>query len=247
MKEFSEKVTLITGAFEGIGFEIAKKFAENGSDIVLCDINENVFQKAEELACSFGIKAIGLKGNVAIEEDVKRIVNAAIEKFSKIDILVNNAGITRDNLVLKMSEKDFTDVIDINLKGPFLMIKYVFPYMSKQRYGKIINISSIVGLCGQEGQANYSSSKAGLIGLTKSCAREFARRNINVNAVAPGFIKTKMTDKLDDRIKEDIISKIPLKRFGLPEEVAEVVLFLASDRSSYITGQVISVNGGLYM
>jgi len=247
MNEFGDRVVLITGAARGIGKVIAQKFAESGAKLVLSDTSENVLNAAQEISDKFKAQAIGILANVAVEDDCKKNVEKALEKFGRIDILVNNAGITRDNLAIRMKEKDFDDVISVNLKGPFLMSKQVFIPMSQKRYGKIVNISSIVGQIGQAGQANYSSSKAGLIGLTKSLAREFARRNINVNAVAPGFIMTKMTEKLDDKIKEEIISQIPLNRFGSSEDVAWAVMFLASDKSSYITGQVISVNGGLYM
>jgi len=247
MKRFLNKSVIVTGGARGIGKRIAEKFAEEGANIIITDINESVLEEAKKIYEMYKTNVIGIKQNVSIESDCKNVVEQAVKTFGKLDILVNNAGITKDGLAIKMKEEDFMDVININLKGTFLMSKYALSVMSLNRYGKIINISSIVGLSGQAGQVNYSSSKAGVIGLTKSLAREYAKRNININAVAPGFIKTDMTDKLDDKTKQDIISQIPLQRFGSVDDVANCVLFLASDESSYITGQVISVNGGLYM
>lgn len=247
MFSFKDKVVFITGASNGIGKEIAESFSRNLANTFLMDIDPKVIDFSKELSQKYSTKSIAYVGNVSKEDDCIKAIKEVIENFSKIDILINNAGITRDNLVLKMSSQDFSDVIDVNLKGPFYLSKYAFPYMSKQRWGRIINISSVVGLTGQSGQANYASSKAGLIGLTKSLAREFAKRNITVNAVAPGFIKTNMTEKLDEKIKQKIIEQIPLERFGTPQDVAYTVMFLASEEASYITGQVISVNGGLYM
>ncbi|MEF3280218.1 MAG: 3-oxoacyl-[acyl-carrier-protein] reductase [Elusimicrobiota bacterium] len=247
MEILKGKVAIITGAASGIGKRIAEKFAESKANLVLTDINDDIKVRAEELAKNYSISAIGLKHNVSIEQQCKEVVEKTIEIFKKIDILINNAGITRDGLAIKMKEEDFDSVISVNLKGPFLMSKHSFVYMSKQRSGKIVNISSIVGQTGQAGQANYSASKAGLIGLTKSLAREFARRNINVNAIAPGFIATKMTEKLDEKAISTIIQQIPLQRLGTVDDVANLALFLSSDESSYITGQVIGVNGGLYM
>jgi 3-oxoacyl-[acyl-carrier protein] reductase len=247
MKRFLNKSVIVTGGARGIGKRIAEKFAEEGANIIITDINESVLEEAKKISEMYKTNVIGVKQNVSIESDCKNVVEQAVKTFGKLDILVNNAGITKDGLAIKMKEEDFMDVININLKGTFLMSKYALSVMSLNRYGKIINISSIVGLSGQAGQVNYSSSKAGVIGLTKSLAREYAKRNININAVAPGFIKTDMTDKLDDKTKQDIISQIPLQRFGSVDDVANCVLFLASDESSYITGQVISVNGGLYM
>lgn len=247
MFSFKDRVVFITGASNGIGRELAEKFSQSLANTFLMDIDSNIVEFSKELSQKYSTKSISYIGNVAKEDDCINAVKEAISNFSKIDILINNAGITRDNLVLKMSNQEFSDVIDVNLKGPFYLSKYVFPHMSKQRYGRIINITSIVGLTGQAGQANYASSKAGLIGLTKSLAREFAKRNITVNAVAPGFIQTKMTEKLDEKIKSKIIEQIPLERFGTTQDVAYAVMFLAAEESSYITGQVISVNGGLYM
>jgi 3-oxoacyl-[acyl-carrier protein] reductase len=247
MKKFLQKSVIVTGAFKGIGRRISERFAEEGAYLVMTDINEDISEEARKISQTYNTKVIGIKHDVSNEDDCKKVVDETIKAFGKIDILVNNAGITKDGLAIKMKEEDFMNVINVNLKGTFFMSKYALGVMSLKRYGKIINISSIVGLTGQAGQVNYSSSKAGVIGRTKSLAREYAKRNININAVAPGFIKTDMTDKLEEKTKENIISQIPLGRFGTVEDVANCVLFLASDESSYITGQVISVNGGLYM
>lgn len=247
MFSFKEKVVFITGAADGIGRRIAERFSECQADTFLMDIKPTVEDLAKELSSRYNTRCFSYIGDVSKEENCIEAIKKAVENLGRIDILVNNAGITRDNLAIKMSDEDFTKVIDVNLKGPFYLSKHAFIHMSKQRWGRIINISSIVGLAGQAGQANYASSKAGLIGLTKSLAREFAKRNITVNAVAPGFIQTAMTEKLDEKIKQELIKQIPLERFGTPDDVCEVVLFLASEGASYITGQVISVNGGLYM
>lgn len=247
MKKFKDKVVLITGAARGIGHRTAERFAEEGASVVMTDVSETISSVAEEISRKYSVEALGLVHDVSSDESCKTVVDKTVEKFKKIDILVNNAGITRDNLIIRMKEKDFDDVININLKGAFLMSKYAFIHMSKQRYGKIINITSVVGQGGQAGQSNYAASKAGLIGLTKSLAKEFAKRKINVNAVAPGFIQTKMTEELDEKAKEEILRLIPLERFGTPDDVASAILFLASDESSYITGQIIAVNGGIYI
>ncbi|MEW5951566.1 MAG: 3-oxoacyl-[acyl-carrier-protein] reductase [Elusimicrobiota bacterium] len=248
MKYLQAKTALITGAQKGIGYAIAEKLASLGADIFLTDINpEGIKKAAETLSAKYQVKAEGFAHDVSKELDCENAVSSAVQIFGKIDILVNNAGITRDNLVLRMKEKDFDDVIAVNLKGPFFMCKSAFKHMSRQRSGRIVNISSVVGQCGQAGQANYSSSKAGLIGLTKSLAREFSKRNVNVNAVAPGFIETDMTAALEEKTRQAIISQIPLERLGKPEDVANAVAFLCSEESSYITGQIIAVNGGIYI
>lgn len=241
------KVALVTGAAQGIGKAVSLLLARNGADIVVSDIN---FEKAEETAKeieSIGSKALAIKVNVAHLEEVEQMVETILEKFGKIDILINNAGITRDKLILRMTEEDWDMVLDVNLKGTFNCTKAVVRYMAKQRSGKIVNIASVVGEMGNAGQVNYSASKAGVIGLTKTIAREFAQRGINVNAIAPGYIETPMTDALPEKVKEELKRLIPMERLGKPEDVAEAVLFLVSDASSYITGQVLNVNGGIYM
>lgn len=240
------KIALITGASRGIGKQIALTLAKQGFDIALNYRTENdsLNEIVKEIE-NYKVRCLTIKGDVSIFEDCKNITEQVIEKFERIDVLVNNAGITRDMLFMRMKEDDFKQVVDINLMGTFNMTKNVLKYMIKQRSGRIINISSIVGIHGNAGQANYSASKAGIIGLTKSLAKELAGRNILVNAIAPGFIETDMTSVLNDKVKANILNTIPLKREGKPEEVANVVKFLASEDSSYITGQVISVDGGM--
>lgn len=241
------RVALVTGAAQGIGKAVALLLARNGADIVISDIN---LEKAEEAANeikSIGRKALAVKGDVANWNDVERMVEVILEKFAKIDILVNNAGITRDKLILRMTEEDWDAVLDVNLKGTFHCTKAVVRHMAKQRSGKIVNIASVVGEMGNAGQANYSASKAGVIGLTKTIAREFAQRGININAIAPGYIETPMTEVLPEKAKEELKKLIPMERLGKPEDVAEAVLFLVSEESNYITGQVLNVNGGIYM
>ena len=241
------KVALVTGAAQGIGRAIALLLARNGADIVVSDIN---LEKAEETAKeirAIGPKATAVKVDVSNLSEVERMVEAIIEKLAKIDILVNNAGITRDKLILRMTEEDWDAVLGVNLKGTFNCTKTVIRHMAKQRSGKIVNIASVVGEMGNAGQANYSASKAGVIGLTKTIAREYAQRGINVNAIAPGYIETPMTDALPEKAKEELKKLIPMERLGKPEDVAEAVLFLVCEESSYITGQVLNVNGGIYM
>lgn len=242
------KVALITGAARGIGKAIAKKFAENGYNVVINYVSaktdiKTLTKEFEDL----GVKVLLVKADVSNKEEAEGLVNQAIEKFGKIDVLVNNAGITKDNLLMRMSEEDFEKVLDINLKGTFLITKFATKYMMKKRCGSIVNLASVVGVAGNAGQCNYSASKAGVIGFTKSIAKELASRNIRANAVAPGFIKTDMTDVLSDNVKENINSQIPLKRMGTAEEVAKLVYFLGTAESSYITGQVINVDGGMVM
>ena len=242
------KVALITGAARGIGKAIAKKFAENGYNVVINYVSaktdiKTLTKEFEDL----GVKALLVKADVSNKEEAEGLVNQTIEKFGKIDVLVNNAGITKDNLLMRMSEEDFEKVLDINLKGTFLITKFATKYMMKKRCGSIVNLASVVGVAGNAGQCNYSASKAGVIGFTKSIAKELASRNIRANAVAPGFIKTDMTDVLSDNVKENINAQIPLKRMGTAEEVAKLVYFLGTAESSYITGQVINVDGGMVM
>ena len=240
------KVVLVTGASRGIGRQNAITFAKEGYDVVVNYRTENeeleMFKNEIE---TFNVQCLALQGDVSVYEDCERIAKQAIDKFSKIDVLVNNAGITKDMLLLRMKQEDFKQVIDVNLIGTFNITKNVSQYMMKARNGRIINIASVVGISGNAGQANYAASKAGIIGFTKSLAKELAGRNILVNAVAPGFIKTDMTNVLKDDVKDNIINSIPLKREGTAQEVANVVKFLASDDSSYITGQVINIDGGM--
>ena len=243
-----KKVVFVTGASRGIGKEVALKFAEEGYDVVINYVSDKT--DVEALKKEFaekGADSLILKADVSKEEDVKDVVEKAIEKFGKIDVLVNNAGITRDNLLMRMSTEDFDKVIDINLKGTFLVTKAVTKYMMKKRCGSIVSLASVVGVVGNAGQCNYSASKAGIIGFTKSIAKELASRNIRANAVAPGFIETDMTSVLSDTVKESIHNQIPLKRMGSSKEVAELIYFLGSEKSSYITGQVINIDGGMVM
>lgn len=240
------KVALITGATRGIGKQIALTLSKEGYNIVLNyrKENEELESLIKEIENS-GVECLAVKGDVSIFDDCKNFVNEAIEKFEKIDVLVNNAGITKDMLLARMSKEDFTQVIDVNLVGTFNVTKNVISYMMKAHSGRIINISSVVGVSGNAGQTNYSASKAGIIGFTKSLAKEVSSRNILVNAVAPGFIESDMTNILKDEVKEEIAKSIPLKRIGKPEDISKVVKFLASEDSSYITGQVINVDGGM--
>ena len=243
-----DKVAFVTGGTRGIGKQIAINLAKAGYDIAINYRNENEALKETQIEIERqGVKCFSVKGDVSVFEECEKMVKDIINQFGKIDVLVNNAGITKDMLILRMKEKDFSDVINVNLIGTFNVTKNVVPYMAKKRNGRIINISSVVGIGGNAGQTNSSSSKAGIIGFTKSLAKELGSRNILVNAVAPGFIKTQMTDVLKNEVKEEISKNIPLKRFGNAEDVANVVDFLASDRSSYITGQVINVDGGMLM
>ena len=242
------KVAFVTGAARGIGKEIALELAENGYDIVLNyrTKNEELDLLKKELEKS-EIKTCFVQGDVSKYEEAEKMVKEAIETFGKIDVLVNNAGITKDGLLMRMSEEDFRKVTDINLVGTFNVTRNVIPHMVKQKSGRIINVSSVVGVTGNAGQTNYAASKAGIIGFTKSLAKEVASRNILVNAVAPGFIDTDMTKVLSDSIKEGINTQIPLKRMGTSREIAKVIKFLASEDSSYITGQVINIDGGMVM
>ena len=241
------KVALVTGAAQGIGKAVALLLARNGADIVVSDINlEKANETAKEVQ-ALGRKALAIKVDVAKLDDVEKMAEAILAQFGQIDILVNNAGIARDKLILRMTEEDWDAVLNINLKGTFNCTKAIVRYMSKQKSGKIVNIASVVGEMGNAGQANYAASKAGVIGFTKTIAREFAQRGLNVNAIAPGYIETPMTDALPDKAKEELKRLIPLDRLGKPEDVAEAVLFLVSESANYITGQVLNVNGGIYM
>ena len=242
------EVAFITGATRGIGRQIAVTLSQCGYDICINyrSENEDLNNTKNEIEKN-GVKCFAVQGDVSNFDDCQRMVEEIINEFGKIDVLVNNAGITKDSLIIRMSKEDFDNVIDVNLAGTFYVTKNVVPHMMKARSGRIINISSVVGVAGNAGQTNYSASKAGIIGFTKSLAKEVASRNILVNAVAPGFIQTKMTDVLKDSVKDKIAKNIPLKKLGTSEDVANVVKFLASSDSSYVTGQVINVDGGMVM
>ncbi len=241
------KISFITGGARGIGFEIAKAFAKAGADIVLGDIDQDNLDTAVKDLLSQGVKVEGYTHDVSSLKSCEDVINKAAESFGRIDILVNNAGITRDALLIRMSEDDFDRVITINLKGTFNCTKVASRIMMRQRYGRIINIASVIGLIGNAGQANYASSKAGIIGLTKSAARELAGRNVTVNAIAPGYIQTEMTKVLPEEVTSRMLQNIPLGRPGTPLDVANAALFLASEYASYMTGQVLVVDGGMVM
>lgn len=243
----NEKVALVTGGGRGIGKAIVLELAGQGADIVVSDIDDSAAQETASLVQGMNRRSLAKKADVSRDQDVDALVQSSIEAFGRIDILVNNAGITRDNLLMRMSEQEWDLVQAVNLKGAFLCTRHVVRGMMKQRSGKIINMASVVGVMGNAGQANYAASKAGLIGFTKSAAKELASRNIQVNAVAPGFIETDMTGKLPEEVKQNYRTGIPARRFGTTQDVAGVVLFLSSPASDYITGQVIHVDGGLLM
>ncbi len=242
------EVAVVTGSSRGIGAATAVKLASEGADLVINYNNDK--ESAEETARQVrnqGRKALIVKGNVADSSDAKNLIKKAVSEFKKIDILVNNAGITRDGLLLRMKEKDFDTVIDVNLKGTFNCTKNAIRYMMKQRHGKIVNLSSVVGSMGNAGQANYAASKAGIVGFSKAIAREVSKRGININTISPGYIKTDMTQNLPSKVKEEMLNSIPLERFGEVEEVANVIMFLVSPLASYINGQNINIDGGMLM
>lgn len=248
MKRFENKIVLVTGAGRGIGASIAKRFASEGAEVIVnYSGNDEAAQKTVDEITATGGQAQKYKCSVNDSESVKVMIDEIIKEFGRIDILVNNAGITKDGLMLRMTDEDFDRVIDVNLKGTFNCTKYVSKYMLKQKSGKIINISSVVGLSGNAGQVNYSASKAGIIGITKSAAKELSSRGITVNAVAPGYVDTDMTKVLSDNIRNEILKNIPLQRMGNMEDISNCVAFLASEDASYITGQVISVDGGMHI
>jgi 3-oxoacyl-[acyl-carrier protein] reductase len=242
-----DKVALITGGARGIGRAIGLTFAKEGADIAVADVNLEIAAKTASEIEALGRKALALEMDVTDYQKVEDALNKILDKFGKVDILVNNAGITKDNLLLRMSQAEWDAVINVNLKGTFNCIKAVSRPMVKQRSGRIISIASIIGLMGNWGQANYAASKAGIIALTKTVAKELASRNINANAVAPGFIQTDMTAKLSEDVKAKMMEAIPMAKLGTPEDVANLCLFLASEESSYITGQTITVDGGMVM
>jgi 3-oxoacyl-[acyl-carrier protein] reductase len=248
--ELEGKVALITGAGregKGIGRSIALELAGAGADIVIADfVEEAAIAVAGEVKAA-GRESLAVKTNVSDPADVEAMVNAALERFGKIDILINNAGITRDNLILRMSEQEWDSVLDTNLKGTFICTKFVSKHMLRARSGSIVNVASVMGVIGNPGQANYSASKGGVIALTKTTAKELGSRGINVNAVAPGFIQTVMTEEMSEGAKKEIEQRIPLQRLGTPDDVARVILFLCSQAAGYITGQVINIDGGMVM
>lgn len=247
MQEFIDKIALVTGAARGLGRAIAERFAAEGADVVICDLQREWLVETEQAISGYGRKALCLSVDVGAGAQVQAAVESAIKEFGKLDILVNNAGITKDGLLLRMPEADWDAVLNVNLKGAFLFTKHAAKFMVKQKSGAIVNIASIIGLIGNAGQANYGASKAGVIALTKSAAKELASRNIRVNAIAPGFIQSRMTEVLPEDVRQKMLAAIPMRRFGVPEDVANVALFLAGKNSSYMTGQVLTVSGGMVM
>ena len=247
MYDFSDQVVLVTGASRGIGRQVAEMVASHGAQVVLASRSEEDVQACAEEISQQGGSAFAVRMDVAVVEEVKEGIDSILDHYGKIDILVNNAGVVRDNLILRMNDEEWRQVLATNLDGVYYVARAVIPSMLRQRYGRVINVTSVVGQTGNSGQVNYVSSKAGVIGFTKALAREVASRNITVNAVAPGFIETDMTAGLTEKIKQDLQKQIPLKRLGTVEDVASSVLFLASKEAGYITGHVLNINGGMYM
>lgn len=244
---FEDYKVLITGSARGIGYAIAERFAASGATVLIMDINPEAVTNAVERLKAAGYQACGYVGNVTDSASMEEIFGAIVRDHGKLDCLVNNAGITKDNLILRMKEEEWQAVLDINLKGSFICSQRAFKVMMKQRFGSIINITSVIGIMGNAGQANYAASKGGMIAFTKSCAKEFASRGVRVNAIAPGFIETEMTAILPDEVRAEYAKVIPLNQMGSPDDVAKLCVFLASPDSSYITGQTIAVDGGLTM
>jgi 3-oxoacyl-[acyl-carrier protein] reductase len=247
MGQFDGKVAVVTGAARGIGRSIAERLAREGADIVICDLQAEWLAETAGAIQALGRKALPLAVNVGNGESVTACIAEVIKVFGKVDIMVNNAGITKDGLLVRMSDEDWDAVLQVNLKGTFLFSRAVAKHMMKQRSGAIVNIASVIGLIGNAGQCNYAASKAGVIALTKSTAKELAIRGVRVNAIAPGFISSKMTDALSQEVRDQMLKAIPMARFGEPEDIAKAVSFLASEEASYVTGQVLSVNGGMVM
>lgn len=242
--DFADKTALVTGSARGIGRAIAEQLAQRNANVVVCDLDQAAVDKT---AAEIQGRVMGVKADVSNSGDIENLFRQTLDRFGRVDIVINNAGITRDGIIVRLDEKDWDMVLDINLKGAFLVTKAAARIMMKQRCGRIVNISSVIGLVGNAGQANYAASKAGLIGLTKSSAKELAPRSITVNAVAPGFIATDMTDAIPDAARQQLLERVLLKRAGTPLDVASAVLFLVSDEASYITGQVLTIDGGLSM
>jgi 3-oxoacyl-[acyl-carrier protein] reductase len=247
MGKIDGKVAVVTGAARGIGRAIAEELAPEGADLALCDVQEEWLADTANAIKALGRKVLCLGVDVSQSEAVNAAVDRIVKEFGRLDILVNNAGITRDTLLVRMSDEDWDAVLSVNLRGSFLFSRAVARPMMKQRGGNVVNIASIIGLIGNAGQCNYAASKAGVIALTKSCAKELASRNVRVNAIAPGFIESKMTEVLTEDIRQKMLDAIPLKRFGTPADVAKVVLFLVGNDAAYITGQVVNVSGGMVM
>jgi 3-oxoacyl-[acyl-carrier protein] reductase len=247
MNRLKDKIAVVTGSARGIGYSIAELFAAEGATVIILDLFQEAVNEAVAKLTAQGYKADGMVGNVTKSDEMDSVFNMIVEKHKTVDVLINNAGITKDNLLLRMKEEEWDAVIAVNLKGSFLCTQKAFKIMMKQRYGAIVNIASVIGLMGNAGQANYAATKGGLIAFTKSCAKEFAPRNVRVNAVAPGFIETEMTSRLPVEVVENYSKAIPLGKMGLPEDVAKLCLFFATDESSYITGQTVAVDGGLTM
>lgn len=245
---FKDKTVVITGASRGIGRSIAESFAKEGANVAICSTNDAKAKAiAKEISTQYGVQAFGKGVDIRAFDSVSEFIKDIVDEFGKIDVLVNNAGITKDNLLLRLDETDWNDVIETNLNSIFNTTKSVIKFMLKKKHGRIINISSVVGLMGNPGQSNYAASKAGMVAFTKSIAREYGKKNITINAVAPGFIQTDMIETLPKEYLDNIIDNIPMVRLGMPEDVSRAVMFLASDDASYITGQVLSIDGGLYM